>query len=171
MAEPIETVTIGGVKYVASQVKNSSTEEISYATKTGNFRSKSVFNVELADGTKLSYEEQSPNRKASVFQNEYHTQFFGLRSANIVDTTMYDHYELYGCKGCSVSADRWRVEEGHLWDSLIGTDRDEIEIADRSMGNGEVQKSGNNQVYICERDFYFDNTPKDSGNEVFIIKE
>ena len=162
MTEPVKTIKIGGVDYVQSQVKNQKTNDVIYADESGNLKSKSVFNVELADGTKLSYEEQASQREAKVFKEGNWTKLFGLENAEITDTPKDDHYDLIGCKNCEIKADRVHAE-GLIFKDLVSDDEDMIDIRHRKMNDGSIQASEKNSVYLGNRDWYFDST-KDTGS-------
>ena len=163
MTGPERTTSIGGIKYLPEQVKSSKSDQEFYTDNSGNLKSKTIFSVELQDGTSLKYEEQAPEREAFVIKEEAWTNFFGLKGVEISDTPNDDNYNLRGCESCSVEARR-EHEEGIIFTSYESDDYDHIKLEHRKMNDGSVQACTNNEVYIKEgADTVTDNTKNSGG--------
>ncbi|MBQ8167826.1 hypothetical protein IJZ97_00205 [bacterium] len=141
-------INIGGVTYQPEHVKHHSESTTKQIDNSGNISIHTTYNVELNDGTTLTYGQQNLDRKASVFQKENETQFFGLSNAKITDTPKEDVYKLFGCEFTTVDANREEEEKVKLPGSFrhsnyklnVSTDSDTIIFENRVMPNGEIQK-------------------------------
>lgn len=140
-----ESLNIGGVSFQADQVKTHHEVTNTRVDDSGNVSAFTTYYVEMNDGTKLSYEAQPADRKASVFQETDRTKFFGLSNVEITDTPKDDIYMLYGCEFTSLSADRTEIRRG------LSADSDHIIVEDRIMGDGKIQISRHNNFYLQPR--------------------
>lgn len=98
------------------------------------------YTVELKDGTTIIYPEQPYEREVEVFVTpEGRVDFKGFENAVIIGTNRDDVYRLMGCSNVVINADS-------------GKDRDVVEVTDRRLSTGKIQKNDNNKVCLSEND-------------------
>lgn len=127
----VEVEIIGGAAFP----KNSLTK--AYANPEAN-----KYTVEFKDGTVLVFPEQPYEREAEAKVTlEGRIDFYGFADAEIIDTPKNDVYRLLGCSNVLVKAD----------DAI---DSDWIQVTDRRLSTGEIQKSHNNRIFLNKNDIY-----------------
>lgn len=136
---------IGGVAFESSEL-----------VKAYEDKEKNKYTVQLKDGTTIIFPEQEYGREAEVRRTpEGRVDFRGLKDAVIIDTPKNDIYRLMGCCNVILNAD---MEEDSDW----------VEVIDRRLSTGVIQKSENNRICLNENDLYMDNI---SQNISFIQKD
>ena len=122
MAGEVQTVKIGGVAYSKGIVRD-------FSTNGDNHE------VQLKDGTKLTYPTQQPEREAKVSISEDRTvTFAGLKETNIFDVKKQDDkYHFSGCEDCIVD--------------MNGKDKDIYSVGARQLSNGKYQLTDGLCIY------------------------
>jgi hypothetical protein len=122
MAGEVQTVNIGGVAYSQGIVRDFG--------KNGDNHE-----VQLKDGTKLTYQTQQPEREAKVSISEDGTVIFeGLKKTNIFDVKKQDDkYHFSGCDDCIVD--------------MNGKDKDIYSVKHRQLSNGKKQLASGIFIY------------------------
>jgi len=110
------------------------------------------YSVNLADGTTLDFVQQAEDRFAEVELLESgRVEFRGIENATIIDTPMDDVYVLCGCRNVTVAADAGTLDGGT---HTFGMDQDFVEVQDRTLPNGKIQRSENNTLKLNKDDLY-----------------
>ena len=161
-----ENLTIGGVSFNRNDVKSQrvTTESVKVG---GIFREAEFYNVELKDGTILKFEKQDDAREAKVsMTDDGSVNFYGLRGAEIQDTEADDKYNLLGCMGVHISANRTNdVKTGggctREKTTTVPADHDVINEYDRTLSDGSNQESMLNSAHALQGDEVGDGINKD----------
>ena len=153
-----DNLTIGGVSFNRNdlklpQIPEGADLESVFKQKDGKFK------VELKDGTVLQFRKQYDTQEAKVsMTDDGNVNFYGLRCADIIDTPENDKYNLMGCMGCYIHANRTNVKtkKGGIFhpDKVIhsAADKDVIKQYDRTMPDGSIQKSKDNMATALKGD-------------------
>ena len=100
------------------------------------------YTVEFKDGTVIIFPNQPDEREAEAKVTfEGRIDFYGFMDAAIIDTPKGDVYRLLGCSNVMVKADDAK-------------DNDWIQVTDRRLSTGKIQKSHNNNIYLNKDDIY-----------------
>ncbi|MDR1326928.1 MAG: hypothetical protein LBJ74_00820 [Heliobacteriaceae bacterium] len=144
-----EFVTIGGVKYDASQIKQQVSRK--EAEKIGGiFKEYTAYEVVLKNGVIVSTDSRSEKemlaRKAEViFADDigHATNFKGLSKAEILDYNNSNNiHRLMGC------------EFTHMKTSDYGNAMDDVIVGARRLPDGTIQESNNNKFTMGPNDKY-----------------
>ena len=117
-----------------------------------------TFKVELKDGTIMKFEKQDDAREAKVsVTDDGSVNFYGLLDAEIQDTEADDKYNLFGCKGVHISANRTKdVTTGggctRKTTTTVSADSDVIKQYNRTLSDGKKQESEYNSVHALKGD-------------------
>ena len=132
MAGEVQTVNLGGVTYSQGIVKDS--------RKNGD-----LYEVQLNDGTKLTYTAQKPEREAKVSTTKDGVVVFeGLKYAQVFGVEKQDdNYNFSGCENCLVDLKS---------SSIFKQDSDTYSIRPRTLSNGTKQFSEDIRIIGDERD-------------------
>ena len=153
-----EDLTIGGVSFNRNDVKSQSVTTESVREAGGIFREAEFYNVELRDGTIMKFEKQDDAREAKVsMTDDGSVNFYGLKRAEIQDTEANDKYNLLGCMGVHISANRTNdVKTGggctREKTTTVSADSDVINQYDRALSDGSKQESEFNHVKALKGD-------------------
>lgn len=142
MAEPLN---IGGVSFSKTEVAKQEVKTKERTSEKGTWEQYKEYTVTLKDGTKVTYEQQNEERKATVdIQDDGSVNFYGLSSAEIRDTEKDDTYRLMGCEFTSVQARR--EPKGIIFKDPA--DHDKISTYNREMPDGSIQESKENVARV-----------------------
>ena len=153
MAGEVQTIRIGGVEYDKNEVANQYSVTKERTTSKGLCEQYKEYNVTLKDGTKLTYEQQTEHRKATIdIVDDGSINFFGLSGAKIIGTDGNDNYRLHGCENTNVNV--LGDSKNSMLGSLFGKERkfDEVHGYKRTMPDGSIQKSYMNRAIGDEDD-------------------
>lgn len=153
MANEIQTIKIGGVEYDKNEVANQTSITKERTNSKGIWEQYKEYSVSLKDGTKLTYQEQTEDRKASIdIMDDGSVNFFGLKGAEIKGTDKNDNYRLHGCENTktNIYGDSKNSQIG----LMLGAEfkQDKAECFNRELPNGDLQESNDNIVYTDDAD-------------------